>query len=77
MIITDFKLSPWLIVDVKSILRFLHRVTVGDIVDVSEVQLTSIFNVVGCTVCEVCVYGSCFEKQHREEEWGLAPHLGQ
>jgi hypothetical protein len=36
MIVTDFRLSQWL-VTVLIFLRFLHRVDVDDIVDVSEI----------------------------------------
>jgi hypothetical protein len=41
----DFRLPRWLITDVNSVLGLLHRVLVGDVVDVSEVHAASIFRV--------------------------------
>jgi hypothetical protein len=41
--IIDFMLSWWSIVVVHSVFALLHRVYVGDIADVSEVPVPSIF----------------------------------
>jgi hypothetical protein len=37
-LITDFRLSRWLIIGVNSGLRLLHRVVVGDVAKISEVH---------------------------------------
>jgi hypothetical protein len=51
--VTDFRLSLWLLIEVNSVLGLLHRVVVGDVVDVSEVHAGSIF------IVEVCRLMSC------------------
>jgi hypothetical protein len=38
MLITEFKLSPWLIIDFDFVLGLLHRVEAGDFDDSSEVH---------------------------------------
>jgi hypothetical protein len=43
-VITYFRLSHWLIIDVNS-LRLLHRVVVDNVTGVSEVHVASIFRV--------------------------------
>jgi hypothetical protein len=44
-VITDFRLSWWLIIDVNSVLGLSHRVDVSEVSDVLKVQAASIFKV--------------------------------
>jgi hypothetical protein len=44
-VIADFRLLRWLIVDVNSVLRLLHRVVLGDVADVSDAHAVSTFRV--------------------------------
>jgi hypothetical protein len=43
MIVTDFRLSQWLTVDVTSLLEWFHLVNLGKVADILEIHATSIF----------------------------------
>jgi hypothetical protein len=45
LIINDFRVSRWLIVDVKSVLGFLLHVVLEAVADTSEVDSISVFGV--------------------------------
>jgi hypothetical protein len=51
------------IIDVNSVLGLLHRVVVGDVTDVSDVHVASIFRVDVCRLMSLCIYGVQFREQ--------------
>jgi hypothetical protein len=73
-LITDFKLSQWLIIGVYFDLGILHRICVGDIADVPEVHSLSISSdlrsilghqIVVCTTFPMgCLYWSRRDTSH-------------
>lgn len=74
-VITDFWLSWWLTVDVKSGVGFLHRVDIGGVADVPEIGAISIFRVKvfreGEFLC-ICRFILIFRKSQMGQ-WKLVP----
>jgi hypothetical protein len=78
-VITDFWLSRWLTVDVKSAVGCLHCVNIGRVADILEIGDVSIFRVKVFMEVSFCVYVSLYSYFLRarcgSENW--CPHPGQ
>jgi hypothetical protein len=63
-VITDFKLSWQLIVDINWVLGILHCVDMGDVTEVSEVRAVSIFSMEVCQLVSCCAHTAfCFKRK--------------
>jgi hypothetical protein len=67
--ITDFRLSWWLAVDVKSVLQFLRCVAVDNGADISELHAVSFFRVEVYESLYTYITFCCFEKEQCKRGW--------